>query len=233
MASGSTIIAIDGPSASGKSSTSKATADALGFHYADTGSMYRAFAWKVFKDKIDPHNVNDVIQLMNKVRYECDFVEVPNGPQSLRHRLDGEDPGLGLRDPEVEKYASIIATIPEVRNWLVEKQRSLADQGNLVVEGRDIGTVVFPNTPYKFFLTANPEIRAKRRTADQAALGVKTHEAQVSQAIAERDHRDSTRSAAPLKPAPDALQIDTSYHAVADTVDVILKYVRSKHVAEN
>lgn len=231
MPQGSTIIAIDGPSASGKSSTSRAVADVLGFHYADTGSMYRSFAWKVLKEKVDPSNTEEVIKLKRRVQYECDFVQQPSGLQALRSKLDGVDPGVAIREPGVESYASKIATIPEIREWLVEIQRSLASQGDLVIEGRDIGTVVFPNTPFKFFLVANPEVRAKRRTADQAALGMNTDVAKVGEAIAERDRRDSTRATAPLKPADDAITIDTSYHAVQDTVDIILKHIRSKYVS--
>jgi cytidylate kinase len=225
------IIAIDGPSASGKSSTSRAIADALGYHYADTGSMYRAFGWKVFQEKIDPTNTSAVLELMKRLRFECDFVETSTGPRSLRNRLDGTDPGQSIRDPKIEHYASVTATIPEVREWMVQKQRQLAEQGDLVIEGRDMGTVVFPKTPFKFFLDANPDVRAKRRTADQTALGVETQMSTVSQAISERDKRDSTRVAAPLRAAEDAVRIDTSMHTIHDTVDVILKYIRSKHVS--
>jgi cytidylate kinase len=230
MSSEPTVIAIDGPSASGKSSTSRAVADALGYNYADTGSMYRAFAWKVHQEKIDPSDEAAVLSLVKRMRYECDFVDNPNGPRSLRSRLDGVDPGKAIREPEIEHYASLIATISGVRSWLVEKQRQLAVLGDLVIEGRDIGTVVFPNTPFKFFLDADRDIRAKRRTADHTAIGVQSQVSQVSDAMADRDKRDSTRLAAPLKPAPDAFRIDTTNHTIQDTVDLILKHIRSKHV---
>jgi len=227
----SIIIAIDGPSASGKSTVSQRVADVLGYLHVDTGSMYRAFTWKVLEEKMDPHDASAIINLMKRVHYECDFVERDNGPAQLRNHFDGVDPGPAIREPCVEESASVVASIPQVREWLVEKQRQLACHGNLVAEGRDIGTVVFPDTPFKFYLDADPEVRARRRAADQTALGTKAEVKMVGQAMAKRDRRDRTRSVAPLKVAHDAIRIDTSTHTIEDTADVILKHIRSKHLA--
>ena len=233
MNSPSTIIAIDGPSASGKSTVSKRVADVLGYLHADTGSMYRAFTWKVLEAKMDPSDSSAVIALMERIRYECDFIETSGGPRQLRNRLDGVDPGQAIRTPLVEKYVSTLAAIPQVRDWLVQKQRKLADLGDLVIEGRDIGTVVFPETPFKFYLDADPKIRARRRAVDQNSLGVKTEVKTVGQAIAERDQKDRSRSVAPLKVAADAIWIDTSEHDVETTADIVLKHIRSKHLASS
>ena len=226
------VIAIDGPSASGKSTVSQQIAYSLGYHHMDTGSMYRALTWKVLEEGIDPHDHAAVLQLMKRIRYECDFVEHSQGPVRLRNRIDGIDPGDALRTPQVEAAVSLVAAIPEVREWMVQKQRQLAELGNVVIEGRDIGTVVFPNTPFKFYLEADPEVRARRRAADQAAAGIQGAKVQVvSDAMSQRDHKDSTRKVAPLKVAEDAVRLDTSYLSVQESADIILKHLRSRHLA--
>jgi cytidylate kinase len=227
----STIIAIDGPSASGKSSTSQYVAEVLGYIHVDTGSMYRAFAWKVVQEKINPTDLKKILDLLKTIQYETEVYTTPRGLQRVRPLVDQKDPGNELREPEVEKTASIIASIPEVRSWLVDRQRELVRHGNLVAEGRDIGTVVFPNTPYKFFLDADPQVRAQRRQKDQENLGNKLEVQGVNQALIERDRRDSTRSVAPLKPASDAHKIDTTHHKVEETADLILKEIRTRHAA--
>lgn len=227
----STVIAIDGPSASGKSTVSRLVAEALNFLHVDTGSMYRALTWKVLEDRMDPNNTMAVIGLLQRLRYECGFVRDENGVSRLSNRLDGVDPGAAIRTPQVEGCVSVIAAIPQVREWLVARQRELAGLGDLVVEGRDIGTVVFPETPFKFYLDADPEVRARRRAVDQGADGVRTAVSEVSQAMAERDRRDSTRAVAPLKVAADAVRIDTSSSQAQAVADLILRHIRSKHLA--
>jgi cytidylate kinase len=227
----STVIAIDGPSASGKSSVSQMVADALDYLHVDTGSMYRALTWKVLEDGINPKDANAVIQLLNRLDYKCDFIKNQRGSLSLRNLIDGKDLGSELRSPVVEENVSSVSAIPEVRSFLVQKQRELSQKGELVVEGRDIGTVVFPETPYKFFLEADPEVRARRRAKDQIALGTtEVKVGSVGKAINERDRKDSTRTVAPLKIAEDAIRIDTSDHTVEHTADIILKLIRSKHL---
>lgn len=229
----SIIVAIDGPSASGKSSTSRLVAEALNFKHVDTGSIYRAFTWKVLEEGIDPSDTDKVISLLNRVRHECDFIEGAPGLLTLRNLCDGTViPPEALRTPRVESSVSTVSAIPRVRERLVQKQRDLAMQGDLVAEGRDIGTVVFPNTPFKFYLDASPEVRARRRAKDQNA----SDQAQiksVSEAIAQRDRLDSTRKVAPLKVADDAIRIDTSDHTPQTTSDIILKHIRSRHLTQN
>jgi len=230
----SVIIAVDGPSASGKSTVARLVADALGYLHVDTGSMYRAFTWKVLQEGVDPHDAAAVLDLMQHVHYECDFVDDPAGPSRLRNRFDGADPGPVIRGPNVESVVSVIAAMPEVRTWLVQTQRGLARFGNLVIEGRDIGTVVFPETPHKFYLDADPEVRACRRAVDLADLSpLASHPEpqKVGQAMAERDRQDSTRTVAPLKVAEDAMRIDTSAHIAQDVADLVLKQIRSRYLA--
>jgi len=231
MSTDPVVIAIDGPSASGKSSVSRLVAEALNFRHVDTGSMYRAFTWKVLEAGIDPANKEQILDLMKKGRFECDFIEGGHGLR-LRTRLDGIDPGEAIRSPKIEQYVSQVSAIPEVRAWLVQKQRDLADLGDLVVEGRDIGTVVFPKTPFKFYLDADPKVRAQRRARDQTAAGFSSGAAveSVQNAIAERDRKDSTRTTSPLKVADDAIRIDTSLHTPQDSADVVLKHIRSRYL---
>ncbi len=221
------VVAVDGPAASGKSTVSRLVAEALNFLHVDTGSMYRAFTWKVLDAGLDPKDTAAVLDLMKRVRFECDFVPNAQGLRQVRNLFDGVDPGPAIRTPRVEQSVSVIAAIPPVREWMVARQRELAKQGDLVVEGRDIGTVVFPGTPFKFYLDASPEIRAQRRAADQSGAGVR----EVGQAMAERDRRDSSRAVAPLKVADDAVRIDTSDHEAQGVADVVLKHIRSRYLA--
>jgi len=140
------------------------------------------------------------------------------------------DPGAAIREPRVEKSASVIAAIPEVRDWLVGKQRELVSHGNMVVEGRDIGTIVFPDASMKFYLDADPQIRAQRRLTDQVQLGTPVEVKAVTEAMSERDRRDRTRAVAPLKVAEDAIRIDTTHNSVEETTDMVLKHIRSRHL---
>jgi len=208
-------------------------ADALNFFHVNTGSIYRAFTWKVLEEGLDPYDTASVITLIKRVRCECDFIEQKDGPPRIRTRLDRVDPGSAIRTPRVEQFVSVIAAIPQVREWMVQKQRQLAQLGNLVVEGRDIGTVVFPETPFKFYLDADPEVRAQRRAIDQGVSEAQVGVKEVSQAIAERDLRDRTRTVAPLKVAKDAIRIDTSLCDAQTVADLVLKHIRSKHLANS
>ena len=228
MKASSIVIAIDGPSASGKSTVSRLVAEALNFFHADTGSMYRSLTWKVLEKGLDPRDTRLVLELLKHLQYHCDFVEQEKGPPRLRNRLDGVDPGPAIRTPRVEEQVSVIAAIPQVRQWMVRKQRQLAFFGNLVMEGRDIGTVVFPDTPFKFYLDAAPEVRARRRAIDQGVSGVWPELKEVGQAMAKRDQHDSTRAVAPLKVAKDAARIDTSTCDARGVADLVLKSVRVK-----
>lgn len=214
-----TVVAIDGPSASGKSTVAKAVAEALQYHYVDTGAMYRAVAWKCLEQKIDtsdPQAVEKVLQsLVMKVGFEDAKSTV---------LVDGFDPSEFIRSEEVSAAVSRVSAVPKVRERLVAEQRSLLKQGDLVMEGRDIGTVVFPDTPFKFFIDANPEVRAERRAQE-----LKASRDQIAQTLEKRDRHDTTRKASPLKVADDAIRIDSSDKTVSAVVDLILKHIRTKH----
>jgi len=188
------VIAIDGPAASGKSSVARALARKLGLVYVNSGAMYRAFTWHVLKKGIDPRDTPAVLTLLHSMGFECGL---ENGESTLR--IDGVDPGPYLSDAPVNENVSIIARIPEVRAYLVAKQREYGQDFDLVMEGRDIGSVVFPDTPCKFYIDASPEVRAARR----AKQGYHDE-------IITRDKRDSSRSASPLMLAQGAQFIDTS-----------------------
>lgn len=217
-------IAIDGPAASGKSTVARLLAEALNAYFVNTGDMYRALTWQVMKHGIDPRNDPDAIApLLEHLDLTCR----PDAANQLRVYLNGtEVPQSEIRAPDITGAVSFLARIPAVRQWLVALQQELATLGLTVTEGRDIGTVVFPQARFKFFVTATPEERAKRRlqqageTIDGATL------ASVAAAIEERDRLDSTREIAPLRPADDALVVDTTGRTVEAVVNELAAIVR-------
>lgn len=216
---GKTVIAIDGPSASGKSTVAKAVAEALGYRYVDTGAMYRTIAWKCLEEKVDTDDAGVVVELLDRLRIRIEFRDGKS-----RMLVDDADPGEKIRTEEVSGAVSSVSAVPEVRKRLVSEQRKLLEEGDLVMEGRDIGTVVFPETPFKFFIDANPEVRAQRRAAE-----LKASSDQIARTLARRDRQDTTRAASPLKVADDAVRIDSSDKSIAAVVDVILKHIRTRH----
>jgi len=199
------VIAIDGPAASGKSSVARELARRLGLIYVNSGAMYRAFTWHVLEMKIDPRDTPSVLALLHAMDFQCGL----NGAESSL-RINGADPEPHLSDAPVNDNVSIIASIPEVREYLVAKQREYALHYDLVMEGRDIGSVVFPDTPCKFYIDASPEVRAARR-AKQGLLDE----------INTRDKRDSSRSVSPLLMAKDAQLIDSSNLTIEGVVEEI------------
>ncbi|HTG98917.1 MAG TPA: (d)CMP kinase [Vicinamibacterales bacterium] len=215
------IIAIDGPSGAGKGTIARAIARRLGFHHVDTGAMYRAVAWKALHDGIDLSDEAEVSAVAE--RLQCD---VSDG----RVAVDGHDIVRAIRTPEMDAAASTVARQPAVRRVLVERQRALAALGGTVMEGRDIGTVVFPGAQVKIYLDASPEERARRRATDPAhASGKGTAAIQdVATALAERDHRDTTRAASPLAVAEDAVVIDTTALSIDDAVEKVMELVRQR-----
>lgn len=225
------IIAIDGPSASGKSSVSRLVAEALNFYHVDTGSMYRALTWKILEEGLNPQDRSAIAKWLQNISYECDFVDDNDGIFHLRNQFNGIDPGQAIRLPRVEEFVSVVAAIPEVREMLVKKQRQLATIGDLVVEGRDIGTVVFPEASFKFYLDADPLVRARRRAKDQGILAVAPQIENVGKAISKRDQLDTNRAIAPLRLAEEAVRIDTSKNEASATADIILKHIRSGYLA--
>ncbi len=211
------IVAVDGPSASGKSTVSRMVAQRLGCSYVDTGAMYRAVTWKALEEQLDPGNAAQVVTLVQRIK--IDF-EIVNG--DARMLIDGVFPGDAIRAPRVAEKVSLVASLPEVRRVLVDQQRSLTRFGCLVMEGRDIGSVVFPDTPHKFYIDAKASERAKRRQQDFTAMKIASSTEGVAQALAERDKLDSSRAVAPLQVAPGATVVDNSTNTPEQTVQIIL-----------
>ena len=209
-----TIIAIDGPSGAGKGTVARAIAESLKYRHVDTGAMYRAVGWKAQRDGIALDDESAVAELARR----ADII-VEGG----RVEIGAHDVTRAIRTPEIDKAASSVARLPRVREVLVARQRGLAETGGVVMEGRDIGTKVFPDAEVKIFLDAAPEIRGTRRFQQSPAAA--THEASVVAELQARDQRDRTRANSPLVPAPDAVLIDSTYltldQVLARAVEVI------------
>jgi cytidylate kinase len=199
------IIAIDGPSAAGKSTLAKRLAKDLGFTYLDTGAMYRALALKVLSEGIDIGNDAALPELIN--RTEIDLAETGG---KLKVLLDGEDVSEKIRTPEVSQMASKTSALKVVRHWMLVLQRALGQRGNVVAEGRDIGTVVFPDAEVKIYLDASVQERARRRVEELRKTGRQVSLDETLREMGERDKRDSERDLAPLRKANDAIAIDST-----------------------
>lgn len=199
-------IAIDGPSGAGKSSLSRKLAESLGFIYADTGAIYRTVGLAAHRRGIDCKDPVAVCSMLPEIKIELRY----NDEGEQRMYLDGEDVSREIRLPEISICASDVSAIPQVRAFLMQMQRSLAESSNVIMDGRDIGTVVLPNASLKIFLTASADARAKRRLLELEAKGVETDFESVLKDINYRDEQDSSRAAAPLKAAGDAVVVDTS-----------------------
>jgi cytidylate kinase len=213
------IIAIDGPSGAGKGTIARAVASRLGYRHVDTGAMYRALAWKGLRESIDLADEAAVAALAQRVAFD-----VGDG----RVGVDGEDVARAIRTPEIDLAASIVARQPRVREALIARQRALGAQGGVVMEGRDIGTVVFPRAQVKIYLDASPEERARRRATDPAHASGTGAAAipEVAVALAERDRLDRTRTASPLTIAEDAVVIDTTALSIEDAVERVMEEIR-------
>jgi CMP/dCMP kinase len=220
-----TVIAVDGPAASGKSTVSKMVAARLGFNHVDTGAMYRSVTWKAIESGV---NVDDAAAVVAMLKTTKVTFEVHD--RSVRMLLDGVYPGDAVREPRVADKVSIVAAMPEVRKILVDYQRSLADLGNVVMEGRDIGSVVFPDAPYKFFVQADPVIRAQRRQKDLAALNIQSSQDAVAQNLQKRDQIDSQRKTSPLQIASGATVIDTTYTTAEECTAIVMDHLRQQSV---
>jgi cytidylate kinase len=213
------IIAIDGPSGAGKGTIARTLSSQLGYRHVDTGAMYRAVGWKACRDGIaldDEAGVAGVASRANLI--------VENGLVEI----DGHDVTRAIRTPEVDKIAAAVARLPRVREVLVARQRELGLSGGVVMEGRDIGTVVFPHADVKVYLDASAEERARRRANDAAHTGSQAGQAAVAEGIAARDKSDTTRAVSPLTLAPDAVRIDTTELSVAAVVEQVMALVKLK-----
>ncbi|MGQ9454442.1 MAG: (d)CMP kinase [Armatimonadota bacterium] len=220
------IIAIDGPAGAGKSTVAKGVADRLGYIYIDTGAMYRAVAWKVLKEGIPLTDHAKITALAS--RLDIRFEKI-NGTQRIF--VDGEDVTEAIRSPEATHLSSPVSAIKGVRKCLSELQRKMGEAGGVVMDGRDIGTAVFPNAEIKVFLTASAEERARRRTDQLREMGIEADVNEVKQELIERDLRDSSRPEAPLKQAPDAVLIETDSMTVDQVIQTIID-LHNKIMAE-
>lgn len=220
------VVAIDGPAGAGKSTVAKRVADALNYVYIDTGAMYRAITYKALRDGLSL----DDADALGGVAETCHItfqrvVPTESGPAQLV-LLDGEDVTAAIRHPEVTAAVSVVAAAPQVRVALRELQRRLAAPGGVVMDGRDIGSVVLPDADCKFYVTADVDERARRRQKDLEAQGHPLPLDKVRELILHRDHLDSTRAVSPLVQAPDAILVDTTARTVESVVDTILDYCR-------
>lgn len=219
------IIAIDGPSGAGKSTLGKMLAKRLGLLYLDTGAMYRAVAFAAVRKGIDPNAAEAVAEIAREIR-----IELKGEADSLRVLLDGEDISDAIRTLDIAQAASVVSTISEVRKTMVSLQRRLGEESPVgcVLEGRDIGSVVFPNADIKFFLTAEPEARARRRFNEDAQKGRETSYEQTLAEINERDERDVSRADSPLLIPDDAVVIDTSELDLSEVFDQMLAKINDR-----
>ena len=222
------IVAIDGPAASGKSTVARALARRLGAHYLDTGAMYRAVALAALREEISLDDEDSVAALAGAVTIQ--FLHAAGSPIPTAVLLDGADVTVAIRTPAIDEAVSAVARMPGVRAAMVAQQRRIADCADtIVLEGRDIGTVVFPDAEVKVFLTASPDERARRRHAEMTERGHAVKEDVVRDGLERRDHADSSRQAAPLSVALDAVELDTTGLTVDEVVDAVAALVGRSH----
>jgi CMP/dCMP kinase len=215
------IIAIDGPAGAGKSTTARALARRLGYLYIDSGAMYRAIAWKAITQGISLDNLEELGRLASVSR-----LDLADEAGHLKILIDGEDVSRAIRDPQVTQASSLVAAIPAVRRALVARQREIGLGGGVVMEGRDIGTQVFPNAEVKFFLDASVETRSRRRFCQYDSTAPSLNETRAE--IEERDSRDRGRSDSPLERSEDAVYIDSSGLNVDEVIDNMLQTINAR-----
>lgn len=216
-------VAIDGPAGAGKSTIARKTAEDLGFIYVDTGALYRTIGYAVDHFGLSTKKAEDVVSALDRIQIELKFVA---GEQ--RVFLNGEDVSGLIRSPEVSMFASEVSAVPQVRDFLLTLQRELAQKHDVIMDGRDIGTVVLPDADLKIFLTATPEDRAKRRYQQFLESGTVVDFDRLLEEIKQRDYNDSHREIAPLRQAEDALLIDTTGNTLAESIDLLGKIIRNR-----
>ena len=215
------VIAIDGPSGAGKSSVSRIVGKKLGFLHVDSGALYRIMTWQALVRKVDTDNPDAVAAFAPTVEIEC---RPENG--AIAYYVGGEPPGERIRTPEINAHASQVATVKAVRDKITALLRGLTRFGDLVVEGRDITTAVFPDSPARFYLTASAEARAMRRQKEEVEKGIANQSAEtVKASLLARDAIDSTRKYAPLRKADGAIEIDSSDLTLEQVVDIVLEKI--------
>lgn len=215
-------IAIDGPAASGKSTTARLVANELGYIHVDTGAMYRALTLEVLRRNIDLSNEKDIFEVAKQCNIETK--QISDG--TIKIMLNGLDVTNEIRRPEVSNAVSTVSSYKDIRELMVKKQRAIAEKGGVVLEGRDIGTIVYPEAELKIFMYAEVDERAKRRKKELEASGIKIDEKHLLNEIELRDLKDSSRDISPLRKAEDALLLDTTKLKIEEQVNYILKQAR-------
>lgn len=220
----SVAVALDGPAGAGKSSVAKKAAKELDFIYVDTGALYRTIGLAAMRENIEPVASDEVFDLLKRIKVELTFND--KGEQIVL--LNGEDVSGQIRTPEASMTASKISAIPEVRAFLLDLQRSMAKTNNVIMDGRDIGTVVLPDAQVKIFLTAAPEARAGRRYKELIEKGMDVNYEDILKDVIERDNFDMNREIAPLKPAEDSVTVDTTELDFEQSVEAVISVIKEK-----
>lgn len=221
MSEGNLIIAIDGPAGSGKSTLAKALAEKLGYLYVDTGAMYRAITWAVIRGKVNLSNKKKLKEIAEKT--ELELIPVKGGIKVL---VNGRDVSEEIRSPLISNLVSKVAKVKEVRDCMVAHQKRIGGKGGAVLEGRDIGTVVFPDADIKFYVEANAEERARRRQKELQESGIQIGFDKILKDIKKRDEIDSSRDVSPLKPAQDAIVIDSTDLTIDEKTELVLNHIK-------
>ena len=220
----SVSIAIDGPAGAGKSTIAKRVAEELNFMYVDTGALYRAVALCAIQKNIEPDDSQRVSEMLSEIKVQLAF----NYRFEKVVLLDGKDVSSRIRTPEVSMAASKISALPQVRAYLLDLQRDIAKENNVIMDGRDIGTVVLPDARVKIFLTASPQVRAERRYKELSEKGANVSFDEVLRDVNERDYNDSHRKTAPLKPAEDSVFVDTTDLDFEQSVEKIISVIKER-----
>lgn len=220
----SVAIAIDGPAGAGKSTIAKRVAEELNYMYVDTGALYRAVALCAIQKNIEPDDSQRVSEMLSEIKVQLAF----NYRFEKVVLLDGRDVSSRIRTPEVSMAASKISALPQVRAYLLDLQRDIAKENNVIMDGRDIGTVVLPDARVKIFLTASPQVRAERRYKELSEKGANVSFDEVLKDVNERDYNDSHRKTAPLKPAEDSVFVDTTDLDFEQSVEKIISVIKER-----